>query len=117
MGYSTGYPIPTVPWDGIGMGPPGHTIPTKRYGTAHGSSGKLSLLRLAHYLNRLSLLLGLHNILYLLTWYRYGIRRSDTIPFHGIGLHPYIPYHPMYSSNLITISPKLSIKPAHVIYL
>ena len=74
MGYPMGYPIPTVPWDGIGMGPRGgHTIPTKRYGTAHGPSGKLSLLRLAHYLNRLSLPLGLHNIPYLLEWEWDGI--------------------------------------------
>ena len=34
MVYPTGYTIPTVPWDGIGMGPRGggNTIPTKRYG-------------------------------------------------------------------------------------
>ena len=62
--------------------PMGYTIPTKRYGIAHGPSSKLNLIRLAHCRDRLSLLLVLHNIPYLLAWYRYGIRGSDTIPYH-----------------------------------
>ena len=33
MGYSMGYLIPTIPWNGIGIGSRGvHTIPSKRYG-------------------------------------------------------------------------------------
>ena len=44
-----------IPWDGIGMGPGGHTIPSKWYGIAHGPSDKLSLLWLAYYPNRLRL--------------------------------------------------------------
>ena len=44
MGYPMGYPIPTVPWDGIGIGPGRDTVSFKWYGIAYGSSGKLSLI-------------------------------------------------------------------------
>ena len=76
-------------WDEGGV----HTIPLKRYGITHGPSSKLSLFRLAYYSNRLSLPLVPHNIPYLLAWDWYGISALDSIPSHGMGADPYIPYH------------------------
>ena len=42
MGYLMGYPIPTVPWDGIGMGPRGGAYHPNQKIWDHG--GKLSLI-------------------------------------------------------------------------
>ena len=101
MGYPTGYSIPLLPWNGIGMGPGGGYHTMKRYGIAHGPSGKLSPMRLAYCICRLSLPLVLYNIPYLLKWYWYGISDLDPILYRGMGPYPYIPYHPISFRPLI----------------
>ena len=104
MGYSMGYTIPLIPWDGTGIGwRGGHTILLRRYGITYKLSSKLSLFWLAYYSNRLSLLLVSHNIPYLLAWDWYGIWEADSILFYGMGADPYILYHPISFRPLVLI--------------
>ena len=112
MVYPMGYTIPLVPWDGIGMGPRGGAYrPKQIVWYCARTKWTLSLSGLAHYREEFSLPLGLHNIPYLLTWYRYGIRGSDSIPSHGMGPHPYIPYHTIFFRPLVE-TPKIEVEGA-----
>ena len=60
------------------------TVPRKRYGIAHGPSGRLSLSRLARCLDWLRLPLVPHHIPYHLEWDWDGMRQSDPIPYRGM---------------------------------